>query len=478
MSLWTLFALVELAYVIPLAIVIVLEKRPPLATIAWLLGLAVLPVAGFAVWFLLGPRRLRRRRTRREEMRRRMRVSFDAWDVLRGESRGTLSDRVDAWERQLIALGLNGSAAPVSGGNEVTVLLNGTNTFRALAEAIRAARHHVHVEYYIFADDRIGRRFRDLLIEKAREGVEVRLLVDAVGSIWLRSTFLKPLIDAGGEVGFFNPVAFTRWRPALNLRNHRKIVVVDGEVGFTGGINVGDEYAGLDPSVGHWRDTHVRLRGPAVKGLQLVFLEDWSFTTGKGVSGPDYFRQVPQVGDEIVQVCASGPDDLWSSTEQMLFAAITGARDRIRLTTPYFVPDGPVLRALETAALRGIDIELLVPRRSDSRVVTAAARSYYDELLKAGMHIREYLPGMLHAKTMTVDGHLAFIGTANLDVRSFRLNYEVTAVIYGRETAAELDAAFEHDRLFSREITLDDRTNMRMRDRLLEASARLLSPLL
>jgi cardiolipin synthase len=381
--------------------------------------------------------------------------------------------------RQIMALALNNSEAPLTSGNAVRVLRNGTETFPALEEAIDRAKHHLHLEYYIFDPDEVGTRVRDLLVAKAKAGVEVRLLCDAIGSAALGPRFLAPLTKAGGEVAFFNRVTVARLvRPLLNFRNHRKIVVADGEVGLTGGLNIADEYAGLDKETGIVRDTHVLIEGPAVRALQLLFLEDWNFATGRSLGAPALFGSGAEKGDALVQIVGSGPDKSWKAIQQVYFSAITNARDRVLITTPYFVPDPAISTALCTAALRGVDVQLLLPRRADSRVGSAAARSYYDELLAAGVRIFEYLPGFLHAKTVVVDGLYASIGSANFNSRSFALDFEVNALLYSSAHAEELEAIFRQDLTVSREVTVESRAQIGFGGRLAEGAARLLSPLL
>lgn len=468
---------IEVVYVLVLSTWIILEKRHPLATIAWILSLALLPLAGFPIFYFLGPRRLSRQRSRRALAVRRIRASLPDLRALVDPSLGVVPEQLDPRSHQLIALALNNSQSPLSTGNLVRVLTNGRACFDALEEAVRAARHHVHFEFYIFEPDQTGTRFRDLLAERARAGVQVRLLVDAVGSLSLSDDFLAPLRRAGGEVGVFNSVTFARFRP-LNFRNHRKIVVIDGSVGFTGGLNIGDEYLGRSDT-GAWRDTHLRVCGPSVIALQLLFLEDWNFATGRSVTAPGFFEpRLAEDGHQLVQIVGSGPDRDWQAIAQVYFTAIASSQQTVLISTPYFVPDEPVMAALLTAALRGVDVKLLLPRRTDARVVRAAARSSYDELLRAGVRIFEYLPGFLHAKVLVVDGMFATVGSANVDQRSFRLNFEVNALVYAREVAGELTDVFDQDLTVSREITVDERARRTFREKLAEASARMLSPLL
>lgn len=471
-------ALFEAIYVVAVTVWIVMEKRRPSATLAWILAVAALPIVGVFIYWVIGPRRIERSRSRRELARRRILATMPDPRALADPSFGLAQRRLDDRHRSLVALSLNNSQAPVARGNRVTVLRNGTETFPALREAIRGARHHVHLEYYIFTPDSVGQPFLDLLTQKAREGVAVRLLVDAVGSIDLRSSHVQELVRAGGRFAVFNPISFARLRPRVNFRNHRKIAIVDGTVGFCGGLNIADEYAARDPKYGAWRDTHLRIEGPAARALQLVFLEDWHFTTGERLPEAGLLQKADSSGGSLVQIVSSGPDREWPATAQLMLAGIAGAKNRVLVTTPYFVPDEAMMRALTTSALRGVDVALLLPRYSDSKVVQAAARSYYDDLLRAGVKIYEYLAGVLHAKVTVIDGTFAIVGTSNMDPRSFTLNFENDAVVFDDEIAATLESQFSLDLTLSREVTLDDRADLPFLQRLGEASARLLSPLL
>ena len=307
-------------------------------------------------------------------------------------------------------------------------------------------RDHIHLEYYTWEPDRVGRRFRDLLCDKARGGLEVRLLVDAIGSARFGRRFARPLRDAGVQFARFNPISLARLRPDLvNFRSHRKIVVCDGRVGFTGGINVSDDHAESVKGTQAWRDTHLRIEGPPVCDLQLAFFEDWHFATGSAPSGRGYFPdQRPGPAGPWVQILASGPDEDSHAIEKFCFAAIAGAQRRVLVTTPYFVPTEPLLLAFATAALRGVEVQILVPQHSDSWLVTAAARSYFEELVRGGVRIHEYASSMLHAKALVVDD-LALVGTANMDNRSFRLNFEIAAVLYDPRFAASLAEVFQAD---------------------------------
>ncbi len=466
---WTLVSTFEVVYLAALCVVIVLEKRSPVSTLAWVLGLAFLPIVGLLFYFFFGPRRLTRKRMRHHRSRAHVRKELASERTEGGEV-------VIPHRLQLATLAMRSSGSTAQTARDIRVLGSGKVCFDAIVEAIAAAKHHVHVDYYIIEQDKTGQRIRDALAQRAKAGVRVRVLADDVGTRLSRG-FLKPLREAGATFAVFNPILFASIVPRVNMRNHRKIVIVDGRVGFLGGINIGDEY---DESVTQreaFRDTHLRLEGEAVRELQFTFLEDWHFSTGEMIRDKGLFPPRSEDEREVVIVVPSGPDQEWESIEHVYFTAITQADDLIQLTTPYFVPDDPMRLALTAAALRGVQVELIVPRRSDSRIVTAAARSYFDELLRAGVHLYEY-PKMVHAKTMVVDGKIGLVGSANLDNRSFRLNFEVSALFYCESAIAELSRLFEQDKHKCRHITLKSRSRMAFPSRLAEASARLLSPLL
>ena len=459
-------SLAWLAYLVPLCAWIVLQKREPVATLSWVLSLALLPYLGYLVYFLLGPQKIQRQRLRRSLARNRL-------------DPRTLACPLDADCTELALLGQASTGLAPSTADAVELLVDGGATYDAIVEAIAAARDHVHLEYYIFMPDRSGTRLRDALVERARAGVKVKLLLDAVGSSRLDRRFLQPLRDAGGEVAWFHPARFRGFaRPWLNLRNHRKLVVVDGRIAFTGGINVTDEEnERLRDDA--YRDLHLRLGGEVVRSLQLVFVEDWVYASSQTRAAFANCQLWPQAtpGGIAAQLLVSGPDSSWEAIHRMHVAAIHEARRRVWLVTPYFVPGEAARMALTSAALGGLDVRLLVPRRSDSRLVTAAARSYYDELLAAGVTVHEYGPRMLHTKALLCDDNLALIGSANFDHRSFRLNFEASVLLRDRGLAARLDELLQAEFALAREVRPDRRRSL-WRYRLPEALARLLSPLL
>jgi cardiolipin synthase len=466
-----ILAVAYVAYLLVLAGYIVLQKREPVATLSWILSLAALPYIGLFVFYLFGPQKIVRQRLRRGRSRAGM-GTYEA--VCPPDTRCT----------ELARVGQATTGLAPSTATAVDWLVDGAATYAAILAAIGDARRHVNLEYYIFEPDHAGTAMRDALVTRARAGVKVRLLLDAVGSSKIRRRFLQPLLDAGGEVAWFHPRQLLKpfKRPWLNLRTHRKLVVVDGEIAFTGGINVTDEEDD-SRNANAYRDLHMRIRGHVVHSLQLVFLEDWIYATGQA---PERFERgdlfpatVParECGQINAQVLVSGPDSAWEAIHRLHVAAIQEAKRRVWLVTPYFVPGEAARMALTSAALGGLDTRLMVPKLSDSRFVTFAARSYFDELLEAGVRIYEYGPRMLHSKAFIADDSTCIVGTANFDHRSFRLNFELSMMYSDRQLTAELDAILQAE--FDRAVEVQpNRSRSLWRQRLPEAFARLASPLL
>ena len=471
-----LLSLVWLLWIVLLGIGLILERRSPAATLAWLLALLFMPYFGFLVYLLIGPRRLHRRRLRYSRARERL---IQSTHPLRGNRAAPPGFASIGLERQLATLlERSGQGVPTAAG-AVTLLETGDGCYAALETAIAAASHHLHLEYYLWQPDQVGARLRDQLIAKAQAGVRVRLLLDAVGSDRITARFLEPLRAAGGETAWFNPLSLRRLRPnSINFRTHRKIVVCDGRIGFTGGINISDQHSAQSSGADAWRDTHLRIEGEAVHRLQFIFLEDWYFATNQAPFDPSFFPPFPESATHSwLQIVESGPDNSRQAIARLYFAAIAGAQQRIALATPYFVPNEALTAALMSAALRGVEVRILTPKHSDSRLVTAAARSYYDELADAGVHIHQYGPAMFHAKLLTIDDRVAMVGSANFDNRSLTLNFEAMAVMYDAGLAAQLTRSFEADlNSASRYIRPGRRATFGRR--FSESAARLLSPLL
>lgn len=457
------------AYLLILSGWIILQKREPVATLGWVLSLAVLPYVGFLIYFALGPQKIKRQRLRRDRSR-------DGMD----SQQATCPPNAQCAELALLGQAVTG--LPPSSATRVELLVDGAATYEALVAAIGQARNHVHLEYYIFEPDRTGTRVRDALIERARAGVHVRLLLDAVGASKVNRRFLAPLLEAGCEHCWFHPTQFRPFsRPWLNLRTHRKVAVIDGTVAFAGGINITDEEnEAVRPDA--FRDLHMRLEGDIVRSLQQVFVEDWLYASGhqrENFKGTALWAPAAEAepGPIAAQVLTSGPDSDWEAIHRLQVGAIYEARQRVWLVTPYFVPGEAAMMALTSAALAGLDVRLLVPKQSDSRVVTYAARSYFDELLAARVKVYEYGPRMLHTKALLCDDALAVLGSANFDHRSFRLNFEVALLFREPTFNARLSQLLEGE--FASAARVQDARNRSLwRNRLPEALARLGSPLL
>ena len=475
-----------LAWAVAVIVALILARRSSAATLAWALALLALPYVGAAVYLFFGPRRLHRKKLRYARARRQIRQIAPGLGTAASSGMG---EEIRVRYRQLARLATElGQPAPLRADEPVTLYIDGDDCYAAIEAAIRDATDHVHVEYYIWDPGRAGDRLRDALAERARAGVKVRLLLDDVGSGGASDDYFATLTRAGGELAWFNPLRISRFRPTLlNFRTHRKIVVVDGRIGFTGGMNVSDVQSGDGSALSGtrargntlaWRDTHMRIVGAPVAALQRVFLDDWAFAVGTCKVEPAHFpaSERDPTGPSV-QIIASGPDDSVFAIQQFKFAAIASSRHSLSITTPYLVPDEATLSAMKSAALRGVNVRLLVPKRGDSKLVTAAGRSYYDELVAAGVVLFEYGPAMLHAKTMVIDDTVAVVGTANLDNRSFRLNFEVIAVVYDAAAAEQLVASFDRD--LRSAVRYRPPTGKRpIGERLMFGVARLVSPLL
>ncbi|MCR4441575.1 MAG: cardiolipin synthase [Peptococcaceae bacterium] len=456
------------------AIVIILERRDPARTLAWLLVLIFLPVLGFVLYMTVG-RQIRKRRLTAKK--RRLSEFIYPLEESIPESNPDFS-KLPASKERLMNLIINTAESPITLYNDVQVLTDGDQIFSAMFEALESAREHIHLETYILRSDEIGSRLMEILLAKARQGVEVRVIYDALGSRELGESYLQSLRQAGIKIEPFFPVRFPILHNRINYRNHRKILVVDGRIGFVGGANIGDEYLGRDPGIGYWRDTHLRISGNAVCFLQRIFLLDWYFITKESLEEKFPCPTGERPGNKIVQIASSGPDTHWESIMQAYYYAIATAEKSVHLSSAYFIPNESILTALKTAALSGVDVKILLPDRTDHQIVFLAAMSYLEELMEAGVEVYLYQKGLMHCKVLTVDGVLSVIGSANMDQRSFRLNFEVNALVYDKETARRLDEDFARDLLDSHALDLESFKERSLPRRVLESAARLLSPLL
>ncbi|WP_102225872.1 cardiolipin synthase [Acidimangrovimonas sediminis] len=348
-----------------------------------------------------------------------------------------IAQRLGAFER-LVGI-------PAARGNATRLLIDGDATFAAMFEAIDAAQDYILMQFYTIRDDEIGRAMGERLIERAEAGVKVRVLYDSIGSSSLSSSYISRLREAGVDIRNFHAIRHTRNRLQVNFRNHRKILVIDGATGFIGGHNLGDEYLGRDPKLGHWRDTHLRLDGPAVAQLQLAFAEDWLWSSGEKLALEWRPDEVPE--DRRVLILSTGPADKFETGSLYFANAIGAARSRVWIATPYFVPDGDILTALKLAAMRGVDVRILLPERPDHLLVWHAGLAYFDEVRAAGVKVMQYgkAQGFLHQKVVLVDEDFAVVGSHNLDNRSCRLNFEASALVYDADFAAEVAQMLSRD---------------------------------
>lgn len=455
------------------------NRREPRGMLAWALALIFIPFVGLMLYMLIGPVPIQRKMRRRHKRRRMIAGPLaEQTAVLAKEHNARALEGFDETTRALMRLASELSDAVVTSGNSLIVHHDAERAFLNLALGIEAAEHHVHLEYYIFADDDTGRAMRDLLMAKARQGVEVRLLLDAVGCWRLPRRFVRELESAGVEVAFFLPWGLTTRRLQLNCRNHRKLTVVDGKRVFSGSKNIADEYLGRKKKLGPWRDTYMQLEGPSVTQFQEVFVEDWHFATKKKLTSDLYFPDPRRVGEHVMQVVRSGPDGRADVMHQLLNAAVSDADKSISIVTPYFVPDRAMMLALTAAAYRGLSVKLLLPSISDSWLVLWAGRTFYDDLLEAGVEIYEYGKGMVHSKVVVVDQRWAMVGSANMDVRSFQLNFELTCMIYNKDIAEYLHTDCDQLCLQARKITDEHVKNWTYPETLAAGLARMATPIL
>ena len=457
---------------------LLMSRRAPAATLAWIFAFVALPFVSGIYYLVFGPRRLRRRRLRY------------------GFARGSLAGGVAEHLRTACCQEppkLSAEAAPLAtlakhlGQGEptfasATKLLEGGDEFlEALERAILDAAHHVHLEYYIWEPDRVGTFVRDLLTAAALRGLQIRVLCDDVGSPRVNAKFWEPLRAAGGEVRAFNALRFSvAGLNFANFRTHRKIAICDGRVGFVGGINIHEDACATRVGKDAWRDQQVRIAGEPVWRLQQLFLENWVYSKGAFRLTTNmvakYFPPSDKTDGEATQILASGPDDETAPLHAFYLAAISTARARVWLETPYLIPDEPLEAALRVAQLRGVEVQVIVPKHGDSKLVTAASHTYCESLGKVGIKVYEYGPPMLHAKMMVIDETVGIVGTANFDNRSFRLNFEVAAAFYDAALIGRLAKRFKEDREVCKPFP-SRRRNPRLTV-LLESLARLTSPVL
>ncbi|WP_394120959.1 cardiolipin synthase [Planococcus donghaensis] len=457
------------------------ERKSASSAWAWILILFFIPILGFILYLLFG-KPLRRKRLNRP-------VAYENQDFkeLMDRQLSAMKDNgfspssrcAEEWTG-LIRMNLARTDAPLSLASDIQIFNDGKKKFDALFEDIQHAKDHVHLQYFILNNDDLGRRLLSLLTEKARQGVKVLFLYDDLGSKNLPKRFFNEFEAAGGKSAAFLPALLTTINPRLNHRNHRKLVVVDGAIGYLGGFNVGDEYLGKKEEFGYWRDTHLRLEGEAVHSLQNRFFVDWNQASEKYPIkyAEKYFPKVNNTTGIAMQIVASGPLDMHENIKKAYLKMIYHARHSIYLQTPYFIPDKSVMDALQTAALSGVDVQIMIPHQADHLFVHSATLSFIHELLPAGVKVYSYKNGFLHAKTLIVDDKAYSVGSANMDIRSFALNFELNAFVYDSQSASEMAALFVQDKKLSVPLKEETFENQSWKEKAKQAIAKLVSPVL
>ncbi len=461
-----IFQLVYFITALGIVFVVISENRNPLKTISWVLLLLLFPVGGIIIYYFFG-----------QDARKIRIISKKSYRLLKKRSRNqlTLSDDADnALEYRFLAhlLNSNNDSALLK-GSEIRIFTDGKNKFDTLIADLEQAQHHIHFQYYIFLDDTIGQTIKNLLIKKAREGVKIRVLFDDAANWKVKNKFYEEMLEAGIELTPFLKVHFPLFTSRVNYRNHRKIVVIDGKTGYIGGMNIADRY--LQPG---WRDTHLRVKGRGVLGMQSAFLIDW-YSSGKELlNDPVYFPQLPVLTENLIQIATGGPMNPWRTLLQATIHIIAGAKQYIYIQTPYFLPTEGLIQALQSAALGGIDVRLMVPAHSDTRFVGTAAHSYFEEMMKAGVKIYALKTAFLHAKVLVSDDFLTVTGSANMDFRSFEHNFEVNAYIYDPLIAKEMKKIFLTDQRNCSQILWKEWKKRPRLKKFQESLLRMFSPLL
>ena len=450
--------------------IVLSENRNPLKSLAWITVLLMFPIGGVVLYIFFG-RSIKNQHMISRRNKRRLRQSFDPSAFVKTPS--CLPEHL----RQLVELGRSLCDARYLPGNRIAIFHNGTDKFESLFRDIANAQKYIHLQYYIIEDDELGCRLKDCLIERAKAGVKIRVIYDHIGSLRVKKCFFRQMQEAGIEVYPFFKVAFPPFATRINWRNHRKICVIDGKIGYVGGMNVANRYVN-GGNFARWRDTHMRVSGSGVAALQYSFAVDWSFMGHELLEVPVNFEISADEDAAGMQLLTSGPTSEWSNISMLMLKAIGNAKKRVYIQTPYFLPTDSMLRALQAAALAKVDVRVMIPRYSDSAILTYASYSYVLECLRAGIKIYLYKGGMLHSKTMMIDEDFSSIGSANIDFRSFEHNFESTMFIYSRESNAELVGQFMDDLSYSERINLSAWKNRSKLQKAKESILRLLSPVL
>jgi cardiolipin synthase len=475
----TIITVLNYLLAISAVITILYRNINPTKTLTYIIVLVFFPFLGLLVYYLFGQEYRKSKIFNRKNIlnERIIKQLNEELNLDKNELQDLEDDFLDD-KIKLVKLLQKSDKAPLTLCNKVRLLNNGEVKFKALLKDLKAAKHHIHIEYYIVKDDVIGTELLNLLCEKAKAGIKVRLSVDDVGAN-ISSKMKRKISDSGIEFHSFMPVLYGKFTSRMNYRNHRKIAIIDGIIGYVGGINIADDYVNKPGKKPYWRDTHIRLEGEAVVTLQVQFLMNWEFVSESNVEITNqYFPNKPCKEKVAVQIAASGPDTDWANIMDVIFGAITSADKYIYITTPYFIPNDEIIMALQIAARSGIEVKLLIPDESDSWIAKHATNAYLQRLFNANIKVYRYTKGFVHAKTIVVDDLFSTIGTANMDYRSFKINFEINAIIYNKEISKELKHFFIEDLEDAVEMIPEEWKNRSKIERLKEAYCKLWAPLL
>lgn len=467
---------------IMLALVVIFQERRDIgSTWAWLLVLFFIPILGFVMYLLLGQNLSRKRLFQWDDLKKTgLEEELESQLAKFRSDQFFFRNKATSDSRDLIYMHMINNKAILTEDNAVEIFTDGKDKFEQLMKDIKQAKNYIHLQYYIIKNDNLGKKLIQALTEKVNQGVKVRVLYDELGSRSLPKRIFKEFRAAGGQVEVFFPSKFRFINLRMNFRNHRKIVIIDGKIGYVGGFNVGDEYLGLNEKFGYWRDTHLRIKGTAVYALQTRFILDWNQASDDYDVDyvPNLYPENVSHGNIGIQIVTSGPDSEFQQIKNGYIKMIMSAKKTIFIQTPYFIPDESLLDALRIACLSGVEVNIMIPNKPDHLFVYWATLSHVHELLKIGAKIYIYNNGFIHAKTLVVDEEIASVGTANIDYRSFKLNFEVNAFLYDDEISTKLTKIFKEDIKVSRLLTLKEYEQRSLEIRLKESISRLLSPIL
>ncbi|OUZ39448.1 cardiolipin synthase [Solibacillus kalamii] len=473
----TLFAL----NIVFALVLIFISRKSASSTWAWLFVLFFLPIFGFILYLLIG------RNLQKKHFVRWHAVQQEETLEIFQEQKNALEDgtyefpnAITKKHEALIKMNVDYNHSLLSSKNDVKIMSEGKEKFRSVIEDIENAKQTIHIQYYIYKMDDVGKSIFNALVKKAKEGIEVQMMYDDLGSRTLRKKDLKKLTDAGGQVEAYFSSYFKLFNPRINFRNHRKLIIIDGRIGYIGGFNVGNEYACLDDEIGYWRDTHLRIEGNSVYNMQAHFLFDWYQAKKEELTEIEqrYFPSFTVDSDTPVQIVSSGPDTDFESIKNSYIRMILSAKKYVYIQSPYFVPDEPFMHAVQIAASSGVDVRIMTPEVTDHAFVYGANSAYSGDLLEVGGRVYRYKKGFLHAKMIVIDDEVATIGTANIDVRSFSLNFEINAILYDADLAIQCRKLFEADIEESFELTKEQYDERKTWTKVRESVSRLLSPIL